>query len=89
MSDDINKLRELLFETMRDLRAGTIEVNCAKVINDTAQTIINSAKVEVEYIKATGAQTSNGFIESAEQPALQNETDLPKGILSVRRHILR
>jgi hypothetical protein len=83
MSDDITKLREMLFETMRDLRAGTLDTDRARVINDSAQTIINSAKVEVDYIKATGAQTSNGFIDGTAK-----SDGLPPGIVSVRQHRL-
>lgn len=84
MSDNINGLRGMLFETLRDLREGKIDIDKAKAINDTAQTIINSAKVEVDYIRITGAQTSNGFIEggAAKQDAL------PLGIVSVRQHRL-
>ena len=84
MSDDINGLRGMLFETLRDLREGKIDIDKAKAINDTAQTIINSAKVEVDYIRITGAQTSNGFIEGVATPP-----ELPNGVVSVRRHILR
>ena len=84
MSNDINELRTVLFETLRGLKAGTMQVDTAKAINDTAQTIINSAKVEVDYVKATGAQVSNGFIECNDVQKTGGE-----GLVSIRRHIMR
>lgn len=56
MSNDnsIKGLREIMFETLRGVKDGSIDPDKAEAINKTAQTIINSAKVEVEFFKATG-----------------------------------
>ncbi len=64
MSNDntITGLRDIMFKTLRGIQDGTLDVDKAKAINDTAQTIINSAKVEVEFLKATGSPASTGFI---------------------------
>ena len=86
-NDDITNLRQMLFETMRDVRAGTLDTERAKVINGTAQTIINSAKVEVDYVRITGAQTSNKFLE-APLSITTTTTGLPNGITSIRQHRL-
>lgn len=48
---NINDIRESLFETMDRLLKNDIELEKAKTIVAVAQTIINSAKVEVEYLK--------------------------------------
>ncbi len=50
-------LRDHLFETMEGLRDGTIDPERAKAMSGVAQTIINSAKVEVDMVKAVGASS--------------------------------
>lgn len=66
MSNDNNNtitgLRDIMFSTLRGIQDGSVDVDKAKAINDTAQTIINTAKVEVEFLKATGSPASTGFI---------------------------
>lgn len=39
-----------------------MEIERAKAISDVAQTIINSAKVEVDYMKQVGGRPVSGFI---------------------------
>jgi hypothetical protein len=48
-------LRNHLFETLEMLKDpdSPMDLERAKVISDVAQTLINSAKVEVDFIKAT------------------------------------
>ena len=63
-------LREHLFDIIEGVKAGTVESGDAKVIVNAAQSIINSAKVEVEYLKIMGSiGDGSGFIplESHEQ----------------------
>lgn len=61
---DINTLRDMLFDTARALtnKENPIELDRAKAMCDVAQAIINSAKVEVDFMKATGARVASGFI---------------------------
>lgn len=80
MSDNIGTLREQLFETMRELRSGKIDVEKAKAISELGQTIINSAKVEVDYAKVTGSKGS-GFLEK--------QAELPPGISGTTVHKIR
>lgn len=87
MDDEDNTVEDLraeLFKTIRALRDPTnpMEVARAKAISDVAQTIINSAKVEVEYLKANGGGES-GFISAT------GNRNLPPGITGVRRHRLK
>ena len=51
MKNKVEDLRNHLFETIERLKDGdtTMDVQRAKVIADVAQTIINSAKVEIEF----------------------------------------
>ena len=57
----IGDLRSRLFETMDGLRAGTITAETAAQITDVARAIIDSAKVENEFVRLTGTNGS-GFI---------------------------
>jgi len=51
----INDLRDHLFETLERLKDGDIDIETARAITDVSQVIINSAKIEVDFIKATGS----------------------------------
>lgn len=58
----ITGLRAELFATLRGLRTGKIDIDQARAVSDVAQTIINSAKVEVEHAKAVGATAASAFL---------------------------
>lgn len=63
MKNKIEDLRDHLFETIEMLKEGKMETGDAKAITNAAQTIINSAKVEVDFIKAMGGiGEGTGFI---------------------------
>ena len=59
--NDITELRTHLFDTLRGVKDGSITTETAQDINATAQAIINTAKVEVDFIKTAGGNGS-GFI---------------------------
>lgn len=65
---DINTLYTHLFETLQSLKDGKIDIDQARSINDTAQTIVNVAKVEVDYIKVSGRALSSSFIAAIPAP---------------------
>jgi len=56
----INDLRDHLFETLEALKdtEKPMELDRAKAIADVAQVIINSAKVEVELVKAVSSSSA-------------------------------
>lgn len=64
----IEDLRNHLFATIEGLldEEKPMCIERAKAVADVAQTIINSAKVEVEYLKATG-RLGTGFIPEDKQ----------------------
>jgi|GEM_PF-2327127 len=68
--NDITELRSILFDTLRGLKDKSIDIEHAKAINDTAQVIVNSAKVEVDYAKNTGHATNSGFMKIEFKPKL-------------------
>ena len=65
--NDIVALRTTLFDTMRALSDphGAMDIDRAKAINEVAQTIINSAMVEVDALRIIGGNGS-GFIPNNE-----------------------
>lgn len=67
MSHTINDLREHLFATLEGLRnkENPLDIERAKAVSEVAQTIINSAKVEVEHMKISGEVDGTGFIVAA------------------------
>ncbi len=72
-TDDIVALRKELFASLNRLAAGKSdpdEIARAKAVAETAQVIINSAKVEVDFIRATGNPGGSGFIPLADRPGL-------------------
>ncbi len=64
MKNRMTDLRNHLFATLEALQdeEKPMDIQRAKAISDVAQTIINSAKVEVDFINATGDR-GTGFIE--------------------------
>ena len=66
MKNKIEDLRNHLFETLEELRDKDkpMDLDRARTIAGVAQTIVNSAKVEVEFMKVAGGKGS-GFIPVA------------------------
>ena len=63
MANDINALRDALFQTLTALRDpyAPMELERAEAVAHVAQTLINSAKVELEFVKHAGG-TGSGFV---------------------------
>lgn len=71
MKNKIEDLRNHLFAALEGLadKDEPMELERAKAIADVAQTIINSAKVEVDYLRAIGATgPATGFLETPRPP---------------------
>tara|TARA_R110000868_G_scaffold155261_1_gene381663 strand:- start:67 stop:294 length:228 start_codon:yes stop_codon:yes gene_type:complete len=60
----IEDLRNHLFATIESLMdpENPMEIDRAKAISDVAQVIVNSAKIEVDFLKATDRTQGTGFI---------------------------
>lgn len=74
MSKSISDLRETLFETLQAVKRGELDLDRARQINEVAKTIVDTAKVEVDYLRVSGGGESE-FIDSAAGGA-----NLPPGI---------
>jgi len=61
-----------LFESMERLKNGEMDIEEAKAMTGLAQTMIGTAKVEVDFIRAVGGiATGTGFIPlEPKKPAL-------------------
>lgn len=79
---NINDLRETLFDTLNGIKSGAIDLDKARAINEVSKTIIDTAKVEVDYLKVNNGGESP-FIEASQQQPL------PAGIVGITRHVLK
>ena len=66
----MNDLRDHLFETLEALKDpdNPMALDRARAISDVAQTIINTAKVEVDLLKVVGGSPASQFIQVVEEP---------------------
>lgn len=95
MSKTIEDLRAALFETIAGVRAGTTTIDQAKTIGELSQVIVNTAKVEIDYLRVTDGGEST-FISTAvgrsnlpqSLPNGNASKPLPNGIVGITRHVL-
>lgn len=66
----ISDLRDHLFAALEQLNDADnpMPVERAKAIADVAQVLVNSAKVEVDYLRVSGGAMGTGFIPEIEEP---------------------
>ena len=79
----LEDLRSALFATLHGVRDGTIDLEKAKAVNEIGKTLIETAKVEVDYLRVTGGGESS-FIETA-----IGADNLPAGITGVTQHRIK
>ena len=84
---NIDDLRSHLFATLTALRDkdAPMEIERAKAISEVAQTVINSARVEVEHMKLIGATGESKFLAGGKAKA---DPPLPPGITGRTVHRL-
>lgn len=84
--NDLNSLRTHLFETLAAVREGKMDLDRARTVNEIGKTLIDSAKVEVDFIRATDGDGSSFLKLPAEPP---KPDALPPGVLGITQHRLR
>jgi hypothetical protein len=107
MSTNVEAMRKHLMDTLADLRnrETPMEVDRARAIAQVASALIDSARVEVEFLKVTGvdANPQTGFFaprlpggswdpqQTGVTPPTTPTTvkQLPKGVLGVTKHVAR
>lgn len=102
-SNHVSTVRQHLLDQMKALRGATTpeamerELGRSKGLSELAQAVVNTAKVEVEYIKATGQgatpflQTPAGQLPAPDGSKHERE-QLPapgNGITAITRHHLK
>jgi len=94
MTNHISTVRQHLLDTLADLRNkdNPMDIDRARAVADVANVIVNTAKVEVDYLKATN-QTHTPFLEVPPDAQFVTVTGedgaLPNGISSITRHRLQ
>lgn len=80
----IDTVRQQLIDTLADLRNRDkpMEVDRARAVAQVASVLVDTARVEVEYLKATSGDSSS-FLKRQE-----GAQELPPGINSITRHRL-
>lgn len=76
MKNKIEDLRNHLFVTIESLldEDKPMDIARAKAVSDTAQVLINSAKVEVDFLKVIGGYQGSGFIPFETRKPLPEKT---------------
>ena len=86
----ISELREHLMATLAGLRdrENPMEPDRARAVAQVAGVLVDTARVEVDYIKATG-QDNSGFLQALPSASTTKVTEgLPNGITSITQHRL-
>jgi hypothetical protein len=55
-NNNMTDLREVMFKTIEELKAGTLDISQAEAVASLGQVIVNSRKVEVDFTKAVGGK---------------------------------
>ncbi len=68
--NDIAELRSHLFDALRGLKdkAAPMDIDRARAVSEVAKTLIESAKVECDYLRITGETEGTGFIRTESGP---------------------
>lgn len=79
MANDTTELRNILFDTLRDLRdkKDPMDIERARTISQVAQTAIGLAKVEIDHMKITGTPSNSGFLPAPEQATTSTQQMVP------------
>ncbi len=83
MSKDITTLREQLFATLAGVKDGSIDLERARAVNEIGKTLVDTARVEVDYLRATGGGES-AFLDTA-----IGSDNLPAGVTGRTVHRLK
>ncbi len=91
-SPHIDQLRAHLMDTLAALRDrdNPMEPDRARAVAQVAGVLVDTAKVEIDYLKVTG-QDSSKFLETPPDVHVKHlgREGLPNGIVGITRHALR
>ena len=86
----INDLREHLMQTLASLRDrdNPMEPDRARAVAQVASVLVDTAKVEVDYIRATGADRSDFLEPPPSMPQISSDPSAHNPFPNVVRHRL-
>lgn len=91
MTMHINDVRQHLMDTLAALRSekNPMDLDRARVVGQISGVLVDTARVEIEFLKVTGEKTSP-FLEVDDMPRITTKTEgLPAGFVSVTQHRLQ
>lgn len=88
MSHDISALRAHLFDAIAGVKAGSLDLDKARAVNELGKTLVDSAKVEEDYIRATNGGSTSTFLEPPVRQDITDPAALPSGVERITRHRL-
>lgn len=76
MKNKIEDLRNHLFATIEGLldEDKPLDIDRAKAVAQVAQVMVESAKVEVQFLDIVGPKGSTGFLEQKEQRGIAHDS---------------
>ena len=79
MKNKIDDLRNHLFETLEALKdkEDPMDLDRARAVADVARAVIESAKVEVDFLKVTGGVKSTNFLPTEDDASETGQAALP------------
>lgn len=81
--NDLTALREHLFAALQGVKDGSLDLDKARAVNELGKTLVDTAKVEVDYLRAAGGGEST-FLDTA-----AGANNLPEGITGRSVHRIR
>ena len=67
MSFKIQDLRNELFDTLKKVKAGEVDIVQARAVCDVASVIIDSARAETEFVKLSDSLGASDFIPTSQK----------------------
>lgn len=91
MAKTLDDLREHLFATLDALRdtKAPMDIARAKAISNVAQTVINSAKAEIDFVRIIGADNAHLPVFGATKQITEGNTGANVAALGVRTHRIK
>lgn len=71
MANDLNRLNEVLFETLEGVKDGTVDEKKAQTIVNIGNSIVNNAKIQLSAFKLTGGKTGMSLMSKNNDPTLR------------------
>jgi len=85
--NNIEELRTHLFDTLRAIKDKDhpMDIERAKAVCEVGQAIINTAKVEIDFARVTGANTGSKFLGTDAESQKPSGSRTPTGTKTVEQ----